>query len=247
MSTLVDINTAKLLQKLEEIVTCPISHMRIKEPLCGPDLYTYENQCITEWISKNQSSPMTRIPMTMQYMIGNIGMNQLIKAMDEFKIGNSFMKRLNEVLETKDNKPIIETLSKAENNNNKKVKQRLNNQLKKGAIDALKEYKQYMESLGWYNSTNWKIVMPTKPSYSIMHSLREGFSIVMYSGTHRVNLANQSLHMHKGNGVRLHLPPWMCLIWHESLYHSGAKSRDTPTYQFDMRFLHTFDHISQIK
>jgi hypothetical protein len=89
--------------------------------------------------------------------------------------------------------------------------------------------------------------MPTKPSYSIMHSLREGFSIVMHSGTHKVNLADLALHMHKANRVRLHLLPWMGLIWHESLYHSGAKSRDTPYYQADMRFLHTFGHISQIK
>jgi phosphotransferase system IIA component len=183
---------------------------------------------------------MSRIPMTINDMIGNLGMKRLIEAMDEFKIGNSLMKRVNEVLETKDNKPIIETLSKAEKKKKKKKKkkqkQKVNNQWKKGDIDALKQHKQYMESLGWYNSTNWNPFMPTKPSYSIMHSLREGFSIVIHSGTHRVNLDDQSLRMHKANGVRLHLPPWMCLIWHESLYHSGAKSRDTPRYQFDMRF-----------
>ena len=69
-----------------------------------------------------------------------------------------------------------------------------------------------------------------------MHSLREGFNIVMYSGTYRVNLEHHSLHMHKSNEVRLHLPPWMCIVWHEALYHSGAKSRDTPHYQADMRF-----------
>ena len=28
----------------------------------------------------------------------------------------------------------------------------------------------------------------------------------------------------------------MCLVWLESLYHSGAKSRDTPRYQEDVRF-----------
>ena len=97
-----------------------------------------------------------------------------------------------------------------------------------------------MKSFRWYNYIDWKRLMPAKPSYSIMHSLRQGFSIVMYSGTHRVNLDDNSLRMHKANGVRLHLPPWMYLVWHESLYHSGAKSRNTPRYQFDMRFFHTF-------
>ena len=37
--------------------------------------------------------------------------------------------------------------------------------------------------------------------------LIEGFHILMYSGTHRVNLDDDSLHMQKGNGVRLHVPP----------------------------------------
>jgi hypothetical protein len=86
------------------------------------------------------------------------------------------------------NKPIIETLSKAEKNQKKRNKQRINNQFKRNAIDALKEHQLFMDALGWYKSTNWNSLMPTKPSYSIMHSLREGFNIVMYSGTHRVNL-----------------------------------------------------------
>ena len=66
MNTLVDINTSKLLEKLEEIVTCLISKIRIKNPLCGPDLYTYENDFITQWLTtKVQTSPISRIPMTM--------------------------------------------------------------------------------------------------------------------------------------------------------------------------------------
>ena len=220
-----------MLEKLEENVTCLISKIRIKNPLCGPDLYAYEKQSITKWLLKNQSSPITRLPMTVQNMIGNNTIEDIITAMNDYKIEGSVMKRVHQVLESNDNKAIIERLNKAEKKKKKKLKQKANNQLKKGAIDALKEYNQFMESLGWYNSINWKLCMPTKPSYSIMHSLKEGFSIVMYSGTHRVNLDDNSLHMHKGNGVRLHIPPWMCLVWHESIYHSGAKSRNTPRYQ----------------
>jgi hypothetical protein len=81
-------------------------------------------------------------------------MSQLIKTLKEFNISNSLMKRVNEVLETKENKPLLETLSKAEKKKKKKrVKQRLNNQLKKNAIDGLKEHQLFMESLGWYKST----------------------------------------------------------------------------------------------
>ena len=218
-------------------MTCPISRLRIKNPLCGPDLHTYDEEFIRRWLTmKKQSSPITRIPMTMNDMIGNLGMKRLIEVMDEFNIGNSVMKRVQDVLENKDNKPIIETLSKAEKKKRKNQKQKVTNQLKKGATRALKEHRLFMEGLDWYHKINWNPIMPTTPSYSLMHSLREGFSIVMYSGTHRVNLEDESLHMHKSNGVRIHLPPWMCIIWHESLYHSGAKSRDTPHYQADMRF-----------
>ena len=32
--------------------------------------------------------------------------------------------------------------------------------------------------------------------------------------------------MHKYNAVRIILPEWMAIIWHESLFHAGAKSRN---------------------
>ena len=74
-------------------------------------------------------------------MIGDNAIKELIKAMDEYKIGGSVMKRVYQVLESKDNKAIIERLSIAEKQKKKKIKQKRNNQLKKGAIDALKENK----------------------------------------------------------------------------------------------------------
>ena len=171
---------------------------------------------------------MTRLPMRMQDMIGNNVIKDIIVAMGDYKIEGSLMKRVRQELESQSNKAIIERLSIAEKKKKKHLKQKRNNQLKKGAIIALKEHKQFMESLGWYNSINMKLSMPTKPSYSIMHSLKQGFSIVIFSGIHRVNLDDSSLRMHKGDRVRLHLPPWMCLVWYESLYYSGEKSRDTP-------------------
>ena len=134
--------------------------------------------------------------MIMQNMIGNNAIKDIIAVMDDYKIGGLVMKKVYQVLKVKDNKAIIEILSKPEKKKKKKLKQKLNNKLKKGAICALKEHKQFMESLGWYKFINMKRCMPTKPSYSIMNSLKEGFSIVVYSGTHRVNLDDNSLHMH---------------------------------------------------
>lgn len=70
-----------------------------------------------------------------------------------------------------------------------------------------------------------------------MHSLLNGFSIVLYSCTHRVKLCPE-LPIHCKNAIRLILPPWMMLIWHENLYHSGASSRSdgNGNHIDDMRF-----------
>ena len=76
-----------------------------------------------------------------------------------------------------------------------------------------------------YDERSFKQDMPTNPSYSLMHSLEEGFSILMYSGTHRTKL-RPDMCMHKYSAVRIILPPWMAIIWHESLFHAGAKCRN---------------------
>ena len=83
-----------------------------------------------------------------------------------------------------------------------------------------------------YDECNFVEDLPPKPSYSMMHSLKDGFSILMYSGTHQLNLG-QDICLHKYNAVRIILPEWIATIWHESLFHAGAKS--TEGLQ-DMRF-----------
>ena len=69
----------------------------------------------------------------------------------------------------------------------------------------------------------------------MLHSFQEGLSLALYSQAHKVDLC-QDLHLHRKSGVRLTLAPDMCVIWHESIYHSGAKSRNTPNAQQDDRF-----------
>ena len=66
--------------------------------------------------------------------------------------------------------------------------------------------------------------IPT-PSYSMMHALEDGFSIVMYSGTHDTNMYNGCVH--RNHAVRLILKKGQGVMWHEALYHSRAKSRDS--------------------
>ena len=63
------------------------------------------------------------------------------------------------------------------------------------------------------------------PSFSMMHSLSEGYSIKVFSSTH--NTKAEEGQLHKKNAVRLVLPPDTILLWHERVYHAGAKSRLT--------------------
>ena len=63
----------------------------------------------------------------------------------------------------------------------------------------------------------------------------KGFSIVLYSRSHKVNLLSK-LCLHKDCAIRLVLRPEMVVIWHEGLYHSGSKSRNTPEPQADGHF-----------
>ena len=87
-----------------------------------------------------------------------------------------------------------------------------------------------------YGERNFKEHIPTQPSYSLMHSLEGGFSILMYSGTHRLNLG-PDMCLHKYNAVRIILSEWMATIWYESLFYAEAKFRDILQ---DMRFFHTY-------
>jgi hypothetical protein len=66
--------------------------------------------------------------------------------------------------------------------------------------------------------------MQTKmPSFSMIHSLHDGFNIVMYSGTH--DQRNSLLKIHRKNGLRLTLRKHMLIIFHQGLIHAGGKSR----------------------
>ena len=53
-----------------------------------------------------------------------------------------------------------------------------------------------------------------------MHALEDGFSIVMYSGTHDTNMYNGCVH--RNHDFRLILKKGMGAMWHEALYNSGG-------------------------
>jgi len=126
------------------------------------------------------------------------------------------------IVHTSDN--ALQHISKKRKKNKKSIRLKKNRKAKEKALKVLKIHIAYLHKMKFYEEINLKIEMPTCPSYSIMHSLHEGFSIVMYSGSHRVNLRS-GFCLHKRCGIRIILPKWMAIIWHESLFHAGGKSR----------------------
>ena len=53
---------------------CPITHKNIREllePVCAPDGHTYEKTAIIRWLSQHGSSPITRLPMTIEQLYPN--------------------------------------------------------------------------------------------------------------------------------------------------------------------------------
>jgi Mg-chelatase subunit ChlD len=67
---------------------CPISMDFMTDPVIGNDGHTYERSAITEWLSTNNVSPLTRAPMT----ITNIQPNYALRgAIERWKLANEPM------------------------------------------------------------------------------------------------------------------------------------------------------------
>ena len=52
-------DVSDFLTKLEVCLQCPLSHQRYVDPVIGSDGYTYEEESITQWLSKKPESPLT--------------------------------------------------------------------------------------------------------------------------------------------------------------------------------------------
>ena len=70
----------------------------------------------------------------------------------------------------------------------KKARYKVNQISKKAAVQKLKVHTKFLGQMNMYDDGSFKEDIPPKPSYSLMHSLKGGFSILMYSGTHRLKL-----------------------------------------------------------
>ena len=60
------------------------------------------------------------------------------------------------------------------------------------------------------------------PSFSVIHALKDGFNIVMFSNTH--NNQKNGYTIHQSMGIRLILPYGMSLLWNGFLLYCGGRS-----------------------
>ena len=199
------------LSEINELTTCPITRERIVNPYVGTDKYCYEREKITNWIRVHRYSPMTREMMRVQWLNQDHTMSKLIASMNDCQITDSVIQNLKcdpEDTWTKPEKPDPEDtneLSACRQKKRRKVKDNLKK--KKSMVKIMKRHQTLLRDQGFFNPQNFVTSRPPKPSFSIMHVLEDGFSIVMFSGSHRVKLS-PNLCLHHGNAIIVILSEW---------------------------------------
>ena len=223
----------KFFSTLQEMILCPITKLEMTNPYVGTDHQSYEKLAISQWLSKEFKSPVTREPMQMHCLMPDYTMSKLIQTMKECQITDEIVFSLPP--KQASSKPFDRGVKRKR----KVARLKVNMKTKKAALKIMSNHMKYLVNMNFFNERYLKPSMPTKPSFSLMHSLKDGFSILMYSGSHRVALNPENC-LHNYNAVRIILPEWMAIIWHEGLFHAGTRSRGT----VDMRFFsYVWPHV----
>lgn len=67
-------------KELPESFYCPLTHEVMTEPVVDPEGNTYERSAIEEWLTKNQTSPITRAPLKKTDLIPNRALRDVIES-----------------------------------------------------------------------------------------------------------------------------------------------------------------------
>ena len=94
----------------------------------------------------------------------------------------------------------------------KKVKQRKAQKKKQLFKSRMKGHVAYLEKKGWFKDENKEEDIIDNPSFSVMHSLSQGFTIKLWSCTH--DTYGQKGQLRLPNAVHLVVHHDMILIWH---------------------------------
>jgi hypothetical protein len=66
------------MDEMDDILTCPITMVVMREPVVADDGHTYERSAIAEWVKMKGTSPLTRGRMT-SHFIPNIPIRKMIR------------------------------------------------------------------------------------------------------------------------------------------------------------------------
>ena len=76
------------MQNIAESLTCPITGIIMTDPVSASDGRTYERSAITEWLGRNQVSPITRDPMFIKDLTSNIALRYIIEQYNQDQVSN---------------------------------------------------------------------------------------------------------------------------------------------------------------
>ena len=70
---------APLSDKTMQNISCPISQDVMQYPVCTPDGNTYDRDHIIEWIKRNHTCPLTRLPLNINDLVPNKSLKCIIE------------------------------------------------------------------------------------------------------------------------------------------------------------------------
>lgn len=105
---------------------------------------------------------------------------------------------------------IIREYKKISKNKVKKLQINVSLRIMQPVMIALSWHCDYLEADEWFKESNRKEHTTSTHSYSMMHSLEEGYQIVMYSCTRNTDLSKMCVS--HNSSVRLILPEAMAVI-----------------------------------
>jgi hypothetical protein len=72
------------MDEIDDIITCPITMVVMREPVVADDGHTYERSAITEWVRRKGTSPLTRERMS-SHFVPNMAIRKMIERLKSTK------------------------------------------------------------------------------------------------------------------------------------------------------------------
>ena len=68
----------RLTQRVVEVTHCPITLSAMEDPVVAADGHTYERSAITDWMSRNSTSPLTGDPFEHNNLVPNYAFRSVL-------------------------------------------------------------------------------------------------------------------------------------------------------------------------